>query len=72
VTKENNKFLDDIFISTGKAATICCVTPDTILKWIKKDKLKAVRTAGGHFRIKASSLSLFLSPYKTDNESHTD
>ncbi len=40
------------FLTTGQAARSCSVTPDTILKWIKKGQLKAVRTAGGHYRIR--------------------
>ena len=38
-------------ISTGQAAKLCAVTPDTILKWIKKNRIEAVKTAGGHYRI---------------------
>jgi len=32
------------------------VTPDTILKWIRKGRLQATRTAGGHFRIERRQL----------------
>ena len=38
-------------LTTGQAAKVCSVTPDTILKWIKKGRLNGVRTAGGHYRI---------------------
>lgn len=38
-------------LTTGQAAELCSVTPDTILKWIKKGRLHGVRTAGGHYRI---------------------
>ena len=38
-------------LTTGQAAKYCSVTPDTILKWIKKGRLHGVRTAGGHYRI---------------------
>ena len=48
------------YISTGKAAELCAVTPDTILKWIKSGKLTARRTAGGHHRIPMESLEAFL------------
>ncbi|MCP4725756.1 MAG: excisionase family DNA-binding protein [bacterium] len=48
-------------LSTGKAAKVCGVTPDTVLKWIKKGKVKALRTAGGHFRIDTESLKPFIS-----------
>ena len=39
------------FLSTGQAASLLGVTPDTVLKWIKKGKLPSTRTAGGHFRV---------------------
>lgn len=38
-------------LSTGEAAKICSVTPNTVLKWIYSGKLPARRTAGGHYRI---------------------
>ncbi len=48
------------WLTTGQAANRCSVTPDTILKWIKKGRLKAVQTAGGHHRIEKRALeSLF-------------
>lgn len=43
--------MDGEFISTGQAAKICAVTPDTVLKWIKGGRLNARRTPGGHYRI---------------------
>lgn len=38
-------------LTTGKAAQLCSVQPDTVLKWIKKGRLPASRTAGGHYRV---------------------
>ncbi|HUB77483.1 MAG TPA: helix-turn-helix domain-containing protein [Bryobacteraceae bacterium] len=38
-------------LTTGKAAQLCSVKPDTVLKWIKKGRLPAIRTAGGHYRV---------------------
>jgi len=43
-------------ISTGKAASLLSVTPDSVLKWIKAGKIPATRTPGGHFRIKRSDI----------------
>ena len=40
-----------ILLTTGEAAKLCSVTPDTVLKWIRKGRLPAGRTAGGHFRV---------------------
>ena len=39
------------YISTGQAARILGVTPDTVLKWVKQGKLTALRTGGGHYRV---------------------
>lgn len=47
---------DPSFLTTGQAAKLCSVTPDTILKWIRKGRLEAARTAGGHFRIERRHL----------------
>ena len=41
----------DSLLSTGDVAKLFGVTPDAVLKWIKKGKLPATRTAGGHYRV---------------------
>ena len=50
-------------MTTGQAAKLCAVTPDTVLKWIKKGKLAASRTAGGHFRVALPDLRPFLAEF---------
>ena len=42
--------------TTGQAARLCSVTPDTVLKWIKAGRIEAQRTAGGHYRISPQEL----------------
>ncbi len=49
-------------LTTGQAAKICSVTPDTVLKWIHSGALPARRTAGGHHRIDEQDLSRFAGP----------
>jgi len=49
-----------LLLTTGKAARLCSVQPDTVLKWIKKGRLPASRTAGGHYRVEERQLLLFL------------
>lgn len=46
--------------TTGQAARICFVTPETILNWIKGGRLKAYRTAGGQHRIRTEDLRAFM------------
>jgi excisionase family DNA binding protein len=46
--------------STGEAARLCSVNPDTVLKWIKKGRLAARRTAGGHYRIEERDLAALI------------
>lgn len=54
---------DEDWLSTGQAAQYCSVKPDTILKWIKRGKVRAERTAGGHYRIQRGELEpLILTP----------
>ena len=48
--------------STGEAARLCSVNPDTVLKWIKKGQLAATRTAGGHYRIQEHDLAALIPP----------
>ena len=49
------------FLSTGQAASLCSVTSDTVLKWVRSGKLQAWRTPGGHCRIHRRALMDFLS-----------
>jgi len=49
------------YISTGKAAKLLFVTPDAVLKWVKKGELKARKTAGGHYRVSLESINRLLS-----------
>lgn len=51
--------MDSELLTTGQVAKMCGVTSDAVLKWIKKGRLPAVRTAGGHFRVSRSALAAF-------------
>ncbi|MBI5117517.1 excisionase family DNA-binding protein [Candidatus Poribacteria bacterium] len=46
------------------------VTPDTVVKWIRRGKLKAMKTAGGHYRIPHDSVASLLPAARdiADNE----
>ena len=59
------------WLTTGQAAKLCSVTPDTVLKWIKKGSLEAVRTAGGHYRIRREDLGTLLTDrHRSAREQH--
>lgn len=47
-------------LSTGQAAQYCLVTADTIVNWIKRNKLPARRTVGGQYRILVQDLREFM------------
>jgi excisionase family DNA binding protein len=45
------------YLTTGEAAKLCSVTPDTVLKWVRAGKVSAQKTPGGHNRIPVSALT---------------
>ena len=49
-------------ISTGEVAKLRGVTADAVLKWIKKGRLPATRTTGGHYRVARADLTLLDGP----------
>ena len=53
---------DPYLLTTGQAAKLCEVAPDTILKWIRKGRLRGTRTAGGHYRINPRDLQPHVRP----------
>ena len=53
---------DPYLLTTGQAAKLCEVVPDTILKWIRKGRLRGTRTAGGHYRINPRDLQPHVPP----------
>ncbi len=50
-------------LTTGQAARHCHVSQATIVNWIKKGKLKAYATPGGHHRILLPDFLSFLEIY---------
>jgi excisionase family DNA binding protein len=51
-------------LTTGQAARYCYVSQATIINWIKKGKLKAYATPGGHYRILLPDFLSFLEAYR--------
>lgn len=58
-------------LSTGEVARLCGVTRDAVVKWIKKGKLQATRTPGGHYRI-AREVCLSLPTCSPEVEAEVD
>jgi excisionase family DNA binding protein len=52
--------MDETLVTTSEAASLCSVTPDAVLKWIKGKKIEAIKTPGGHYRIKKEKLRPFI------------
>ena len=50
--------------TTYQIAQICDVYPTTVISWIKREKLKAFTTPGGHRRVLAADLLEFLKKFK--------
>jgi excisionase family DNA binding protein len=44
------------FLSTGEVARLFGVSPSAVTRWARTGVLKAVRTPGGHYRFRASTL----------------
>ena len=62
--------MPDTLLTTGKAARLCSVKPDTVLKWIKKGRVPAIRTIGGHYRVEEADLLEILSEADAGTEKH--
>jgi len=52
------------FLTTGQAARYCHVSQTTIINWIRKGKLKAYATPGGHHRILLPDFLSFMDAYR--------
>jgi excisionase family DNA binding protein len=60
-----------VLLTTGQAAELLCVTRDTILKWIKKGRLPATKTAGGHHRVNRKDLQPLLGEAASEGQQPT-
>jgi len=48
------------WLTLGKVAEYCLVSRATVRRWIKTDKLKAIRLPSGHYRVNVVDLRAFL------------
>ena len=56
--------------TTHQIARICDVYPTTVIGWIKRDKLKAFSTPGGHRRVLQADLLSFLKDFNIPVPEH--
>lgn len=59
-------------LTTGEVARLLGVTRDAVLKWIKKGKLPATRTPGGHYRVPREACYGFARDPSGDGLATTD
>lgn len=52
------------FLTTGDVAALCDVSVGAVKKWIRKGKLDATRTPGGHFRVAVEEFERFRAAYR--------
>jgi excisionase family DNA binding protein len=53
-------------LTSYQAASLLQMSPCSINKWVNEGKLAAFRTPGGHRRIKAGDLALFVREHSMD------
>jgi excisionase family DNA binding protein len=56
------------YLTTTELATLCGVSRFTIINWAKQGKIKAIRTAGKHYRIPASEALSLLRTFEEKKE----
>ena len=54
IVKGDGSKLRSDYLTTTEFARLCGVSRFTIINWAKRGKIKAIRTAGRHYRIPAS------------------
>jgi len=52
-----------LFFTTFEISQICGVNPTTVQNWIKRKKLKAFKTPGGHRRVRREDLISFMKEF---------
>jgi excisionase family DNA binding protein len=66
-SKEKNGYL-----TTTEFARLCGVSRFTIINWTKQGKIKAIKTAGGHYRIPEKEALTLLETCKEKNNIKTN
>jgi excisionase family DNA binding protein len=64
MTSGTSRTTEKRFLTTGDVAALCDVSVGAVKKWIRKGKLDATRTPGGHFRVAADEFERFRAAYR--------
>ena len=56
--------LDKELLTTSETAKICGVTPPTVRRWVKENKIRAVRTATKRLLIPVPEIERILGKYE--------
>jgi len=59
------------YLTTTELARLCGVSRFTIINWAKRGRIKAIRTAGRHYRIPASEALSLLRTFDEKEETHS-
>ncbi len=60
--------MDDELLSIERVAKILDVHPDTVRRYVRQRKLKAVRLSATNLRIRRSELERFIKERETDGQ----
>jgi excisionase family DNA binding protein len=64
--------LDDELLTIEQVASVLQLHPDTIRRYIREKKLKAVRISATSLRVRRSELDKFIKERETDKDAGTD
>jgi excisionase family DNA binding protein len=60
VNSYGNRPIPEPLLTTGKIARYCHTSMSQVKRWIQTGDLKAIKTTGGHFRVRKEDFRIFL------------
>lgn len=64
--------MTNVDYGTQDVAKLCGVYRSTVIRWIESQKIKGLRTPGGHYRVTQESLKEFLRRYQYQSPSEIE
>jgi excisionase family DNA binding protein len=62
-TRQRTKLVGETFIAIDCIASCCMVSRSTVWRWIKDDRLPAIKLPSGHYRVILRDFKDFLDRY---------